>query len=251
MTLASARRLERAAPRKAWTRRRLCEMSFETSSSPDDNGDETVISLVPKELVGMRLTRIYTKTGDQGGTMLASGDKISKAARRIEAYGTVDELNAWVGYLRDELKGESAFKDHWLQASLERVQNELFDLGSELATPTRSLRPDRQHLLSEDDIRQLEIEIDQVNDKLPPLANFVLPGGHRANSVAHLARTVCRRAEREVVRLRLDEPDIRIETQMYLNRLSDWLFVMSRAVSQVLGCAEILWQQKRPTTPKS
>ena len=197
----------------------------------------------------MRLTRIYTKTGDLGGTMLASGEKISKSAKRIEAYGTVDELNAWVGNFRDHLQVEAKLKDHALNLSLERVQNELFDLGSELATPSRSINPERQRLVSMKDISVLEQEIDSANESLKPLANFVLPGGHLANSVAHVARTVCRRAEREVVRLRLEEPDIRTETQIYLNRLSDWLFVMSRAVSQVLGCPEVLWQQRRPSTP--
>lgn len=194
----------------------------------------------------MRLTRIYTKTGDQGGTLLASGEKISKSAKRIEAYGTVDELNSWVGYLRDLLTEQKAFESHWLHASLERIQNELFDLGSELATPSRSLKPERQRLISLTDVETLEKEIDQANEKLAPLANFVLPGGHRANSVAHLNRTVCRRAEREVVRLRLEEPDIRIETQIYLNRLSDWFFVVSRAISQILSCPEVLWKQRRP-----
>lgn len=199
----------------------------------------------------MRLTKIYTKTGDQGGTMLASGDKISKSAKRIEAYGTVDELNSWIGYIRDNLSLEKAFQSHWLDSSLERIQNELFDLGSELATPARSLRADRQGLLNEADIHKLEVEIDNCNESLTPLANFVLPGGHTANSATHIARTVCRRAERELVRLRIEEPDIRIETQMYLNRLSDWLFVMSRLMSQVLGRPEVLWKQKRNKAPES
>src|SRR5687767_1875801 len=119
----------------------------------------------------MRLTRIYTKTGDQGGTMLASGEKISKSAKRIEAYGTVDELNSWVGYLRDQIRHAEAFVQHWLDTSLERIQNELFDLGSELATPTRSLKPERQRLITLGDVQVLEREIDLVNDKLPPLAN--------------------------------------------------------------------------------
>ena len=194
----------------------------------------------------MRLTRIYTKMGDQGGTMLASGEKIAKSARRIEAFGNVDELNAWLGFFRDSLLGEAAFGNHWLPASLERVQNELFDLGGELATPSRSIDPNRQRLVSDNDIKKLEHEIDQVNDNLEPLANFVLPGGHLCNSASHLARTVCRRAERELVRLRTDEPDVRIQTQIYLNRLSDWLFVMGRLVSQQLSVPETLWQQKRP-----
>jgi len=194
----------------------------------------------------MRLSKIYTKTGDQGGTMLASGERISKTARRIEAYGTVDELNACVGMLRDSLRSEAGLKTSWIATSLSRIQNELFDLGGELATPTRVLNPERQKLLGADDIKLLEQEIDTSNESLPPLANFVLPGGHLCNSTAHLARTVCRRAEREVVRLRAEENDVRVETQIYLNRLSDWLFVVSRALSHELKVPEVLWDQRKP-----
>ncbi len=198
----------------------------------------------------MRLTKIYTKIGDKGGTTLASGEKISKAALRLEAYGTVDELNSWMGLLRDQLKLETEFHGHWLDQSLERIQNELFDLGGELATPTQHLNIEKQRVVSAADVEVLEQEIDNVNETLQPLANFVLPGGHVCNSTAHLARTVCRRAERELVRLRIDEPDVRGETQIYLNRLSDWLFVMSRLISQRLGCPEVLWQQKRPAATR-
>ncbi len=201
----------------------------------------------------MRLTKIYTKTGDQGMTALASGEKISKAALRLEAYGTVDELNSWIGLLRDQVQLLVAFQGHWLDKSLERIQNELFDLGGELATPTQFLNLERQKVVSKDDVSVLESEIDSINEQLQPLANFVLPGGHTCNSTAHIARTVCRRAERDLVRLCLDEPQIRGETQIYLNRLSDWLFVISRFISHQLGCAEVLWQQKRPAAnrPKS
>lgn len=194
----------------------------------------------------MRLSKIYTKTGDQGGTMLASGERISKTALRIEAYGTVDELNACVGMLRDHMRGDSSLADSWISTSLSRIQNELFDLGGELATPTHALKPDRQKLLDQSDIKILENEIDRCNETLPPLANFVLPGGHICNSTAHLARTVCRRAEREVVRLRAEETDLRVETQIYLNRLSDWLFVISRALSHELNVPEVLWDQRAP-----
>jgi cob(I)alamin adenosyltransferase len=198
----------------------------------------------------VRLTKIYTKIGDKGGTTLASGDKISKAALRLEAYGTVDELNSWMGLLRDQLKLQNEFHGHWLDQSLERIQNELFDLGGELATPTKHLNIEKQRVVSAADVEVLEQEIDSVNENLQPLANFVLPGGHVCNSTAHLARTVCRRAERELVRLRIDEPDVRGETQIYLNRLSDWLFVMGRLISQRLGCPEVLWQQKRPAAAR-
>ncbi|MCX6130012.1 MAG: cob(I)yrinic acid a,c-diamide adenosyltransferase [Proteobacteria bacterium] len=194
----------------------------------------------------MRLTRIYTKTGDKGATSLANGEKISKGALRLEAYGTVDELNSWIGLLRDQLRTEKIFQQHWLDRSLERIQNELFDLGGELATPFEALNPARQNLISLDDVAVLEAEIDRVNEQLPALANFVLPGGHPCNSMAHLARTICRRAERELVRFRIEEPKVRSETQIYLNRLSDWFFVMSRLASQELKCPEVLWQQRRP-----
>lgn len=198
----------------------------------------------------MRLTKIYTKIGDKGGTTLASGEKISKAALRLEAYGTVDELNSWMGLLRDQLKLQPEFHGDWLDQSLERIQNELFDLGGELATPTKHLNIEKQRVVSAEDVAVLEQEIDSVNENLQPLANFVLPGGHVCNSTAHLARTVCRRAERELVRLRIDEPDVRGETQIYLNRLSDWLFVMGRLISQRLGCPEVLWQQNRPAATR-
>ncbi len=199
----------------------------------------------------MRLSKIYTKTGDKGGTMLASGERVPKTSRRIEAYGTVDELNSFVGLLRDQLTAESAFKDHWILSSLYRVQNELFDLGGELATPSAKLNLEKQKVLQLSDVKTLEDEIDLCNETLAPLANFVLPGGHVCNSSAHIARTVCRRAEREVVRLREDQPDVRIETQIYLNRLSDWFFVLGRAISQILQAPEVLWDQRSAkSTPK-
>lgn len=196
----------------------------------------------------MRLTRIYTKTGDQGTTMLATGEKVPKSSQRIEAYGTVDELNSWIGFLRDQIRGETVFVQHWLDQSLGRIQNQLFDLGSELATPADSLKADRHYLLTTADIEILENEMDLCQEKLQPLANFVLPGGHAANSAAHIARTVCRRAEREVIRLKNEESNLRLEGQIFLNRLSDWLFVVSRLISQELGCAEVLWQQRRAST---
>ncbi|RYZ59685.1 MAG: cob(I)yrinic acid a,c-diamide adenosyltransferase [Proteobacteria bacterium] len=194
----------------------------------------------------MRLSKIYTKTGDQGGTMLATGEKISKTALRIEAYGTVDELNSCVGLLRDHMQADPGLLKSWIFTSIARIQNELFDLGGELATPSSALNLAKQKVVDQGDIKQLEQEIDSCNESLPPLANFVLPGGHLCNSSAHLARTVCRRAEREVVRLRAEEKDVRVETQIYLNRLSDWLFVISRALSKELNVPEILWDQRKP-----
>lgn len=176
--------------------------------------------------------------------MLVSGDSIPKSAQRIEAFGTVDELNACVGMLRDTLRTNTTLSEHWLVTSLRRIQNELFDLGGELATPLHILEGSKQTVLSAGDIQILEDEIDRCNESLKPLKNFVLPGGHIANSTSHLARTVCRRAEREVVRLRVEESDIRVETQIYLNRLSDWLFVVGRTISYELNAEEVLWEQR-------
>ncbi|MES2744097.1 MAG: cob(I)yrinic acid a,c-diamide adenosyltransferase [Bdellovibrionota bacterium] len=192
----------------------------------------------------MRLTKIYTKTGDQGKTMLASGERVLKTDQRIEAYGTVDELNSFVGLLRDYVRLDSALADHAIAASLTRIQNELFDLGAELATPTEKLNLERQKVVTNAEISVLEEEMDHYNESLKPLKNFILPGGHLCNSSAHIARTVCRRAEREVVRLRQADESVRLETQIYLNRLSDWFFVISRAISHELNVDEVLWDQR-------
>jgi len=197
----------------------------------------------------MRLTKIYTKVGDKGSTMLASGAFVPKNAPRIEAYGTVDELNACVGLLRDTLvefapsgaPHEKSFRG--IVAALLQIQNELFDVGGELATPTEVLDTTKQQVVGPDAIARLEREMDAFNEQLAPLANFVLPGGHRANSLAHVARTVCRRAERRLVSLTGVE-SIRTEPCIYLNRLSDWFFVVSRIISQSLSTPEVLWKQK-------
>lgn len=195
----------------------------------------------------MRLTKIYTKVGDKGLTYLANGSKVPKYDLRIEAYGTVDELNAFVGLLRDELHLMEQHKQlpriAELAGQLRRIQNELFDVGGELATPVEVLDTSRQQVVSHESVARLEQEIDELNALLEPLANFVLPGGHRANSLAHVVRTVCRRAERAAVALANDVP-VREELAIYLNRLSDWFFVASRVISLEAGVPELLWQQK-------
>lgn len=197
--------------------------------------------------MSMRLTKIYTKIGDGGNTMLATGAKVSKAAKRICAYGTVDELNAVVGMLRDELvevdrlRRDKIFSD--LNQHLLMIQNELFDLGGELSVPVEHLDVGRQQVVTLSAIQRLEDQMDLLNEHLPPLKNFILPGGHRANSAAHLARTVCRRAEREVIALSELE-EVRSEARIYLNRLSDWLFVICRELSSRLNVEEILWSQR-------
>ncbi|MEY4630006.1 MAG: hypothetical protein RIQ81_126 [Pseudomonadota bacterium] len=200
----------------------------------------------------MRLTKIYTKVGDKGLTYLANGSKVPKYHLRIDAYGTIDELNAFAGMLRDQLhimdQQKHLPKIAELTTRLRRIQNELFDVGGELATPIDALDISRQQVVSHESVSRLEQEIDEFNNQLEPLANFVLPGGHPANSLAHVVRTVCRRAERAVVAL-AGEDTIREEVSIYLNRLSDWFFVASRVISQEAGVPELLWQQKGKNTP--
>lgn len=193
----------------------------------------------------MRLTKIYTKVGDHGETMLASGAFVPKTHSRIEAYGTVDELNSFMGLLTDELlRSAKAAEFAVLAGQIRHIQNELFDIGGELATPAANLDIKKQQVVTMAQVTRLEQEIDGMNATLKPLANFVLPGGHPANSIAHVARTVCRRAERASWHIDSNEA-VREDVKIYLNRLSDWLFVVSRFISSKLGVAEIMWAQKR------
>jgi cob(I)alamin adenosyltransferase len=181
------------------------------------------------------LNRIYTRTGDAGETRLATGEPVSKADRRVEAYGAVDETNACIGMARVHTEGE-------LDAILARVQNELLDLGADLATPASSDEAEGAKLrILDSQVARLEAEIDALNAELPPLTSFVLPGGTPAAAALHLARTVCRRAEREAVRLieaggRVEGPALR-----YLNRLSDLLFVAARHANDQ-GRADVFWK---------
>lgn len=193
----------------------------------------------------MRLDRIYTKIGDGGTTLLANGDKVPKSSERIDTYGTVDELNSFLGLLIDELTALSPNPEiNELISYSKLVQNELFDLGGELATPALALKLDRQRVIGPAEIKRLETEIDSWTACLDPLENFVLPGGFKANSLAHICRTITRRAERKLTSLRESE-EIRIECQMYLNRLSDWFFVAARFISKQYNVPEELWQQRR------
>jgi len=182
------------------------------------------------------LNRIYTKTGDQGQTHLAGGQRISKDSLRIECYGTVDELNAFTGMAAIS----AAESVPSLAPILRRVQHELFNLGSILATKPEDVHPN-QARVTEIEVRQLEIEIDRMNTDLAPLRSFVLPGGTRLNTELHACRTICRRAERIAVALSRAEP-IPPEVVQYLNRLSDAFFVWSRWVNHVLGVPEVLWE---------
>ena len=191
------------------------------------------------------LNRIYTKGGDKGETGLAGGQRVPKDSPRIEAYGTVDELNAFIG-LACVTCGEATTRAMRLGRLLEilrRVQHELFNLGSQLSTLPRDLHP-KQARITSAEIEQLEREIDAMNEELPALRSFVLPGGTRLNAELHAARTICRRAERLTVALaRLEETPA--EAVQYLNRLSDALFVWSRWASHVMGVPEVLWEPNR------
>ena len=183
--------------------------------------------------------KIYTKTGDRGETGLFGGPRVAKNHPRVEAYGDVDELNALLGVVRAE--GVAPSIAHLLAA----IQNQLFDLGAELASP----EPDRlgTRRIAAAHIASLESAIDSHEASLPPLKNFILPGGVRAAALLHLARTVCRRAERRVVTLSEQEP-ISAEIIIYLNRLSDLLFVLSRWANQAAGQTDVEWRQN--ATPK-
>jgi cob(I)alamin adenosyltransferase len=193
----------------------------------------------------LALNRIYTKTGDQGQTHLAGGQRVSKDSVRIECYGTVDELNAFIG-----MAAVSAAESvPTLVPILRRIQHELFNLGSILATQPQDVHP-KQARVTEAEIHQLEIEIDRMNEDLAPLRSFVLPGGTRLNTELHACRTICRRAERLAVTLAREEP-IPPETVQYLNRLSDALFVWSRWVNHVLGVPEVLWEPNQAASGTS
>jgi cob(I)alamin adenosyltransferase len=197
----------------------------------------------------LALNRIYTKTGDQGQTHLAGGQRVSKDSARIECYGTVDELNAFVGMAAVSAAGSDRESVPALAPILRRVQHELFNLGSILATLPEDVHP-KQARVTEAEVRQLEIEIDRMNADLAPLRSFVLPGGTRLNTELHVCRTICRRAERLAVTLEREEK-IPPETIQYLNRLSDAFFVWSRWVNHVLGVPEVLWEPNQSASGKA
>ena len=194
----------------------------------------------------LALNRIYTRTGDRGQTGLVGGQRVPKDALRIECYGTVDELNAYLGAAC--LSAASDARLSTLASILRRVQHELFNLGSILATLPEDVRP-QQPQVTQTEIDTLEKEIDRANEDLPPLRSFVLPGGSRINTELHVARTVCRRAERLVVRLSREE-QVRAEAVSYLNRLSDALFVWSRWANHLLGAPETLWSPNEAASAK-
>jgi cob(I)alamin adenosyltransferase len=183
----------------------------------------------------LAINRVYTRRGDTGQTSLAGGQRLPKNDLRIEAYGTVDELNSFIGLARDSARDLPE-----LDRILRRVQHELFNLGSILATLPEDVHP-KQARITVAESEQLEREIDRMNEGLPPLRSFVLPGGSRLNAELHICRTVCRRAERVVVSLAATA-EVDDAILKYLNRLSDALFVWSRWASHQLGVPETLWE---------
>jgi len=187
--------------------------------------------------VGNRLSKIYTKTGDDGTTGLGDGKRVAKDSARVAAYGTVDELNSAIGVvLAQEIPAP-------VRETLTQAQHDLFDLGGELCIPGMAMVDDA-------DVERLETALDGFNADLPALKDFILPGGGMAAACCHVARTVCRRAEREVVTLSRQE-SVRPEAIRYLNRLSDLLFVLARVLARAGGHGEVLWQHERRKKPKS
>jgi len=194
--------------------------------------------------MAIRLTRIYTRTGDKGTTALVGGARVPKESGRLEGYGTIDELNSVVGIVRTYLPQyilKFGNDGEWYSEMLRRIQNELFDVGSELATPADG-EYEGMHKMSEAEVAKLEEEMDRMEEELESLKSFTLPGGGVLNAFLHQARTVCRRAERALWRLSRDEP-INDQLIIYVNRLSDHLFVQSRWVAKRLGEPEFLWDR--------
>ena len=181
--------------------------------------------------MGNRLTKIYTRTGDDGTTGLGDGKRVAKDSARVSAYGTVDELNSALGVVLAQPLPDA------LRDALTEVQHELFDLGGELCIPG-------SEMIQEADIVRLERRLDGFNEDLPPLKDFILPGGGAAAAHCHLARTICRRAERELVTLSHHDA-VRSEAIRYLNRLSDLLFVLARVLARADGNGEVLWRHER------
>lgn len=185
--------------------------------------------------------KIYTKTGDEGTTALYGGERVPKDARRVEAYGTVDEANALLGVARSQL--DEVPKRGELDVLLDELQRTLFDVGADLATPEGSRYRQNIAPLEAADVARLEAEIDRLEAELPPLHAFILPGGHPAAASLHLARGVVRRAERRVVELSHDEA-VNVQVLAYLNRLSDLLFVLARTINARSSTAETPWHAR-------
>jgi cob(I)alamin adenosyltransferase len=206
------------------------------------------MSEVPFDKPRLAINRVYTRQGDQGETALAGGQRVPKDSLRIDAYGTVDELNAFMGVARETVE-ELVDKERRIRPLaliLVRVQHELFNLGSILATLPDDVHP-KQARITDAEIAKLECEMDRMNEHLPPLRSFVLPGGSGLNAELHVCRTVCRRAERVCVALSRVE-SVPPEVVRYLNRLSDALFVWSRWASHTMKAPETLWEPNKSTS---
>ena len=184
--------------------------------------------------------KIYTKTGDKGSTSLIGGTKVPKNDIRIECYGTVDELNSWIGLIRDLLQ------DNDFNNELREIQDRLFTIGSSLATDAEKEPKMKLPDLHQEDITFLEKRIDEMTAALPAMKSFILPGGHPTVSSIHIVRCVCRRAERLAVNMQQNELFIDEKVIQYLNRLSDYLFTLARFAGQKLGAEEIKWLPRNP-----
>jgi cob(I)alamin adenosyltransferase len=193
--------------------------------------------------MAIRITKVYTRTGDKGETALVGGKRVAKDAPRIEAYGTIDELNSIVGLARtfNQEKLDENGARRFLDVTLREIQDELFDLGSELATPAEFFKPG-MYRIGDREVKKLERLMDECQKSLEPLKSFVLPGGGRVGAYLHQCRTVCRRAEREILRLSRAE-EIAEWPLKYVNRLSDLFFVLSRWIAKQTGEEEYLWQR--------
>lgn len=188
----------------------------------------------------VKLSKLYTKGGDQGDTGLIGGKRVKKSHPQVEAYGNVDELNCWIGVVRSSLRSSkiAGFED-----SLFDIQQNLFDLGAELSTPSDSdWKPPR--VVSHEDVSSLEKEIDRWTEQVEELRSFLLPGASELTSYCHVARSVCRRAERSIIEFSVST-EIRAEVIQYMNRLSDWLFALARVVAKEIGEEETLWDPQR------
>ncbi len=182
--------------------------------------------------------KIYTKTGDQGKTSLIGGVRIDKSDLALDVYGTIDELNSYLGYLQSKINTKAYHK------ILNRIQNQLFVLSAEIATPDKEKRAQYKEKITDNDIQFLEDTIDQLSGKLTPLKSFILPGGSERGAICHIARTVCRRAERLLVKWG-KEQEIEPIWLKYLNRLSDLLFVIARYLNKIDGRQEFKWSWER------
>ena len=200
--------------------------------------------------MSVRITKVYTRTGDRGETGLVGGKRVAKDSLRVDAYGAIDELNSVVGLARvfnEEIR-EAGEAHEFLDGVLCQIQDELFDIGSELATPPEFFQAG-MYRVGADEIKRLEKWIDQCQKDLEPLQSFILPGGGRVGAHLHQCRTVCRRAERDILRLSRSE-EVNPTLLKYVNRLSDLFFVLARWLSFQMGEQEYLWQRGLQEKPK-